>query len=172
MPWSRGVDTELFRPRKVRLFGDDPVFLYVGRIAVEKNIKAFLDLDLPGRKVLVGGGPQAEELKRLYPDALFAGPREGEALAEAYASADVFVFPSLTDTFGLVHARGARLRRSGRRVPGERAEGRADRPEGRRCSVPICRRRRWRRSTSTPARHGRMRSAIAGRIRRASSSRT
>jgi glycosyltransferase involved in cell wall biosynthesis len=102
MLWSRGVDTELFRPRNVRLFGDGPVFLYVGRIAVEKNIRAFLDLDLPGRKVLIGSGPQAEELKRLYPDALFAGPREGEALAEAYASADVFVFPSLTDTFGLV----------------------------------------------------------------------
>jgi glycosyltransferase involved in cell wall biosynthesis len=102
MLWSRGVDTELFKPRNVRLFGDGPVFLYVGRIAVEKNIKAFLDLDLPGRKVLVGGGPQAEELKRRYPEALFTGPREGEALAEAYASADVFVFPSLTDTFGLV----------------------------------------------------------------------
>ena len=102
MPWSRGVDTELFRPRKVRLFGEQPVFLYVGRIAVEKNIKAFLDLDLPGRKVLVGGGPQARELGRLYPDAIFTGPREGEELAEAYASADVFVFPSLTDTFGLV----------------------------------------------------------------------
>jgi glycosyltransferase involved in cell wall biosynthesis len=102
MPWSRGVDTELFRPRDIRLFGDKPVFLYVGRIAVEKNIKAFLDLDLPGRKVLVGGGPQAAELERAYPDALFTGPRQGEALAEAYASADVFVFPSLTDTFGLV----------------------------------------------------------------------
>jgi glycosyltransferase involved in cell wall biosynthesis len=102
MPWSRGVDTDLYRPRNVRLFGDGPVFLYVGRIAVEKNIKTFLDLDLPGRKVLVGGGPQLDELKRLYPDALFAGHREGEALAEAYASADVFVFPSLTDTFGLV----------------------------------------------------------------------
>jgi 1,2-diacylglycerol 3-alpha-glucosyltransferase/glucuronosyltransferase len=69
---------------------------------VEKNIKAFLDLDLPGRKVLVGGGPQAAELERLYPDALFAGPMHGEELAQAYASADVFVFPSLTDTFGLV----------------------------------------------------------------------
>jgi glycosyltransferase involved in cell wall biosynthesis len=102
MPWSRGVDTDLYKPRNVRLFGDQPVFLYVGRIAVEKNIKAFLDLDLAGRKVLVGGGPQLDELKRLYPDALFAGHREGEALAEAYASADVFVFPSLTDTFGLV----------------------------------------------------------------------
>ena len=102
MPWSRGVDTELFRPRKIRLFGPAPVFLYVGRVAVEKNVKAFLDLDLPGRKVVVGGGPQAADLARLYPDVLFTGPREGEALAEAYASADVFVFPSLTDTFGLV----------------------------------------------------------------------
>jgi glycosyltransferase involved in cell wall biosynthesis len=102
MLWSRGVDTQLFRPRKVRLFGAGPVFLYVGRVAVEKNIKAFLDLDLPGRKVVVGSGPQDEELRRLYPDVLFAGPKEGEELARAYASADVFVFPSLTDTFGLV----------------------------------------------------------------------
>jgi glycosyltransferase involved in cell wall biosynthesis len=102
MLWSRGVDTELFKPRNVRLFGEGPVFLCVGRIAVEKNIKAFLDLDLPGRKVLIGAGPQAAELQRRYPEALFTGPREGEALAQAYASADVFVFPSLTDTFGLV----------------------------------------------------------------------
>jgi glycosyltransferase involved in cell wall biosynthesis len=102
MLWSRGVDTELFRPRPVRLFGAKHVFLYVGRIAVEKNIKAFLDLDLPGRKVLVGGGPQIAELARLYPDALFTGPKHGEELAQAYASADAFVFPSLTDTFGLV----------------------------------------------------------------------
>jgi glycosyltransferase involved in cell wall biosynthesis len=102
MLWSRGVDTELFRPRPVRLFGAKPVFLYAGRIAVEKNIKAFLDLDLPGRKVLVGGGPQIAELARLYPDALFTGPKHGEELAQAYASADAFVFPSLTDTFGLV----------------------------------------------------------------------
>ncbi|MGC1180398.1 MAG: glycosyltransferase family 1 protein [Methyloceanibacter sp.] len=102
MLWSRGVDTELFRPRKVRMFGEEPVFLYVGRIAVEKNIKAFLDLELPGRKVLVGSGPQAAELERLYLDALFTGPKHGEDLALAYASSDVFVFPSLTDTFGLV----------------------------------------------------------------------
>ena len=102
MLWSRGVDTELFKPRSVRQFGKKPVFLYVGRIAVEKNIKAFLDLDLPGRKVVVGSGPQEAELKRLYPDVLFAGPKEGEDLARAYSSADVFVFPSLTDTFGLV----------------------------------------------------------------------
>ncbi|MFD0987661.1 glycosyltransferase family 4 protein [Methyloligella solikamskensis] len=102
MYWSRGVDTELFRPRPVRLFGDEPVFLYVGRIAVEKNIEAFLNLDLPGRKVLTGGGPQAAELEKRYPDAIFTGPKHGEELAEIYASADVFVFPSLTDTFGLV----------------------------------------------------------------------
>jgi len=102
MLWSRGVDTNLFRPQRVREFGDDPVFLYVGRIAVEKNIEAFLDLDLPGKKVLVGSGPQSTELARKYPDALFAGARQGEDLARAYASADVFVFPSLTDTFGLV----------------------------------------------------------------------
>jgi glycosyltransferase involved in cell wall biosynthesis len=102
MRWTRGVDVDLFKPRNVRLFGEQPVFLYVGRIAVEKNIKAFLDLDLPGRKVLVGSGPQTAELQRLYPDALFTGPKEGEELAKAYASADVFVFPSLTDTFGLV----------------------------------------------------------------------
>jgi glycosyltransferase involved in cell wall biosynthesis len=102
MRWSRGVDTELFRPRDVRLFGKEPVFLYVGRIAVEKNIKAFLDLELPGRKVLVGSGPQAAALERAYPDALFTGRKQGQDLALAYASADVFAFPSLTDTFGLV----------------------------------------------------------------------
>lgn len=102
MRWTRGVDVDLFKPRNVRLFGEQPVFLYVGRVAVEKNIKAFLDLDLPGRKVVVGGGPQAAELARRYPDTLFTGPKQGEDLAKAYASADAFVFPSLTDTFGLV----------------------------------------------------------------------
>lgn len=102
MRWTRGVDVDLFRPRNVRYFGEGPVFLYVGRVSVEKNIEAFLDLDLPGRKVVVGGGPQLAELKRSYPDVLFTGAKEGEELAEAYASGDVFVFPSLTDTFGLV----------------------------------------------------------------------
>jgi glycosyltransferase involved in cell wall biosynthesis len=92
MPWSRGVDTKLFKPRNVRLFGPAPVFLYVGRIAVEKNVSAFLALDLPGRKVVVGDGPQAGELKRLYPEALFTGPLAGEVLADSYASADAFVF--------------------------------------------------------------------------------
>jgi glycosyltransferase involved in cell wall biosynthesis len=102
MRWTRGVDVGLFRPRDVRLFGKEPVFLYVGRVAVEKNIKAFLDLELPGRKVVVGSGPQLDELTKRYPHALFTGAKEGEELAEAYASADVFVFPSRTDTFGLV----------------------------------------------------------------------
>ena len=101
--WSRGVDTDVFHPRSLRRFGDDgPVFLYVGRVAVEKNLDAFLSLDLPGRKVVVGDGPAREALQARYPDVLFAGVLTGEALAEAYASADVFVFPSLTDTFGIV----------------------------------------------------------------------
>ncbi|WP_240606411.1 glycosyltransferase family 4 protein [Phenylobacterium kunshanense] len=105
--WSRGVDTETFRPRaddEPDLFADlpKPVFLYVGRVAVEKNIEAFLALDLPGSKVVVGPGPQLEELKTKYPTAIFKGPKSGDDLAAHYRSADVFVFPSLTDTFGLV----------------------------------------------------------------------
>jgi glycosyltransferase involved in cell wall biosynthesis len=102
LPWTRGVDTDLFRPRRVRVFGDGPVFLYAGRVAVEKNIEAFLCLDLPGVKVVVGDGPQLAELEARYPSAIFTGVREGLSLAECYASADVFVFPSLTDTFGMV----------------------------------------------------------------------
>jgi glycosyltransferase involved in cell wall biosynthesis len=102
-PWSRGVDLTLFQPEPREDWGlPRPVFLYVGRVAVEKNIAAFLDLDLPGSKVVVGGGPQLESLRRDYPAVLFTGPRYGEALARSYAGADVFVFPSLTDTFGLV----------------------------------------------------------------------
>jgi glycosyltransferase involved in cell wall biosynthesis len=101
--WSRGVDTDLFRPRdKSWLDLPRPVFLYVGRVAVEKNIEAFLRLDLPGTKLLVGDGPQMETLRRRYPDVVFAGMKRGEELARHYAAADVFVFPSLTDTFGLV----------------------------------------------------------------------
>ncbi|WP_083509780.1 glycosyltransferase family 4 protein [Hyphomicrobium sulfonivorans] len=102
MPWTRGVDTDLFHPRDIRLFGDGPVFLYVGRVSTEKNIGAFLNLDLPGRKVVVGGGPQLDELRARYPDVTFTGKRTGEELAQCYASADVFVFPSRTDTFGIV----------------------------------------------------------------------
>ncbi len=102
-PWSRGVDLDLFKPEPREDWAlPRPVFLYVGRVAVEKNIEAFLDLDLPGSKVVVGGGPQLESLRRSYPGVAFVGPRYGEALARSYAGADVFVFPSLTDTFGLV----------------------------------------------------------------------
>jgi 1,2-diacylglycerol 3-alpha-glucosyltransferase/glucuronosyltransferase len=103
MAWTRGVDTELFAPRPVRRFGDDePVFLYVGRVAIEKNIDAFLNADLPGKKVVVGDGPQLLELKQRFPEVTFTGKRTGEDLAECFASADVFVMPSRTETFGIV----------------------------------------------------------------------
>lgn len=107
--WSRGVDIEQFHPSKRGIDGgiypEDwprPIFAYVGRVAVEKNIEAFLKLDLPGTKVVVGGGPALEELQQKYPSAHFLGPKFGEELARCYADADVFVFPSFTDTFGLV----------------------------------------------------------------------
>jgi glycosyltransferase involved in cell wall biosynthesis len=100
--WPRGVDTALFHPREVDLCLPKPVFLNVGRVAVEKNLEAFLDLDLPGTKVIVGDGPARRALAQKYPEAVFLGSLQGEALAAVYASADVFVFPSRTDTFGLV----------------------------------------------------------------------
>jgi glycosyltransferase involved in cell wall biosynthesis len=102
LPWVGGVDARLFRPRKERLFGRaSPVFLYVGRLAIEKNIEAFLDLNLPGLKVVVGDGPYRCSLQRRYPEAIFCGWKFGEDLAQHYASADVFVFPSRTDSFGM-----------------------------------------------------------------------
>ena len=100
--WPRGVDAQLFHPRAGDLGLPRPIFLSVGRVAVEKNLEAFLDLDLPGTKVVVGDGPARAALQRKYPQAVFLGARQGEELAEAYAAADVFVFPSKTDTFGLV----------------------------------------------------------------------
>jgi glycosyltransferase involved in cell wall biosynthesis len=100
--WPRGVDAGQFHPRAVDLGLPRPVFLCVGRVAVEKNLEAFLDLDLPGTKVIVGDGPARAALARNYPQAVFLGARQGEELAQAYAAADVFVFPSKTDTFGLV----------------------------------------------------------------------
>ena len=101
--WTRGVDLELFRPEPREDWAlPRPIFAYVGRIAVEKNIGAFLALDLPGSKLVVGDGPQRRSLQRAHPGAHFAGVRHGPALARAYAGADAFVFPSVTDTFGLV----------------------------------------------------------------------
>ncbi|WP_019960008.1 glycosyltransferase family 4 protein [Woodsholea maritima] len=107
-PWARGVDTDLFHPDKRGIDGgvykgmEGPISLYVGRIAVEKNLEAFLKTDIPGTKVLVGPGPQFDELKARYPEAHFVGSKSGEELARYFADADIFVFPSLTDTFGLV----------------------------------------------------------------------
>ncbi|WP_343563432.1 glycosyltransferase family 4 protein [Kiloniella sp. b19] len=101
--WTRGVDLECFNPEGERAHCfDEPLFLYVGRVSVEKNIEAFLALDLPGRKMVVGDGPQLESLKARWPEVLFSGARFGEDLAAHYRSGDVFVFPSRTDTFGLV----------------------------------------------------------------------
>ncbi len=104
--WGRGVDLKVFRadvgscPDYEGL--ERPIQLYVGRVAVEKNIEAFLKTDRPGTKVIVGDGPALSELKARYPDAVFLGKRGGDDLARCYADADVFVFPSKTDTFGLV----------------------------------------------------------------------
>ncbi|MBB4167800.1 glycosyltransferase involved in cell wall biosynthesis [Rhizobium sp. BK538] len=103
MPWSRGIDAGQFHPTPLEdaPFGlPRPVFMTVGRVALEKNLPAFLDLDLPGSKVVVGDGPARAELEKRYPDVLFTGLKVGEELAKTYAQADVFVFPSLTDTFG------------------------------------------------------------------------
>lgn len=103
MPWSRGVDLDLYRPRTVSTVDwPRPIFLNVGRVAVEKNLEAFLSLDLPGTKVIVGDGPQRAALEARYPGAVFLGSKTGQELADIYAQADVFVFPSLTDTFGVV----------------------------------------------------------------------
>lgn len=101
--WSRGVDTELFKPTdRAALELPRPISLYVGRVAVEKNIPAFLDLDLPGSKVVVGDGPQWAQLRKAYPGVTFLGALRDDELADIYSAADVFVFPSKTDTFGLV----------------------------------------------------------------------
>ncbi len=104
--WGRGVDTSLFHPSEhthpALASLPRPIFMNVGRVAVEKNLAAFLDLDLPGSKVIVGDGPEYVEMRRRYPHVTFMGALSGESLAQSYASAHVFVFPSITDTFGLV----------------------------------------------------------------------
>jgi len=101
--WTRGVDTALFRPGcEPAIALPRPVFLYIGRIAIEKNLPAFLDLDLPGSKLVVGDGPALASMRRRYPLVHFAGAQSGEALVRHYAAADVMVMPSRTETFGLV----------------------------------------------------------------------
>jgi glycosyltransferase involved in cell wall biosynthesis len=101
--WTRGVDTDLFRPdRAIELPFPRPIFACVGRVAVEKNLEAFLSLNLPGTKLVIGSGPQEDELKQRFPNAKFLGLIENGKLAAHLAAADVFVFPSRTDTFGVV----------------------------------------------------------------------
>ena len=101
--WTRGVDTELFRlERAIDIDLPRPIFVTVGRVAVEKNLAAFLALDLPGSKVVIGEGPQERDLRRDFPNAKYLGLLQGTALAAHLAAADVFVFPSKTDTFGVV----------------------------------------------------------------------
>lgn len=104
--WSRGIDTQIFRPDTTPLARlsevPRPILLSVGRVAVEKNLEAFLGANISGTKVVVGDGPMLGTLKRRFPDAIFTGALVGQELASAYAAADVFVFPSRTDTFGLV----------------------------------------------------------------------
>ena len=101
--WGRGVDTDLFRPARLNDgSGPDRRLLYVGRVAAEKNIEAFLSLDIPGKKVVVGDGPSRSDLQKKYPQADWLGYLHGSELAREYAKADVFVFPSKTDTFGIV----------------------------------------------------------------------
>ncbi|ACK49921.1 glycosyl transferase group 1 [Methylocella silvestris BL2] len=103
MFWSRGVDHRLFSPdRRIKLDLPGPIYLYAGRLAPEKNIEGFLSLDLPGSKVVVGDGPSRRALEAAYPDAHFVGAKDSDTLAAYYASSDVFVFPSRTDTFGMV----------------------------------------------------------------------
>ena len=102
--WGRGVDMARFQPGKSEVFAHlpGPRLLYVGRVAAEKNVEAFLSLDVAGTKIVVGDGPDRARLEKLYPDVVFCGSRHGDGLVEAYQGADVFVFPSRTDTFGNV----------------------------------------------------------------------
>jgi glycosyltransferase involved in cell wall biosynthesis len=103
--WTKGVDCDVFRPIPGGLENlSKPILLYAGRISVEKNLEAFLKLPIKGSKVIVGDGPYLNKLKKDFPDAVFTGRLSGDDLSRAYSAADVFVFPSLTDTFGLVLA--------------------------------------------------------------------
>jgi glycosyltransferase involved in cell wall biosynthesis len=100
--WSHGIDLDLFRPCTVPSRWRHPVFLFVGRVSVEKNLESFLRLELPGSKVVCGGGPLLDRLRARYPAVHWTGPLPREQLVAHYAAADVFVYPSRTDTFGLV----------------------------------------------------------------------
>ncbi|HTH73486.1 MAG TPA: glycosyltransferase family 1 protein [Trinickia sp.] len=101
--WTRGVDLDIFHPMESKVLNTArPIFLYVGRVAIEKNVEAFLKLDLPGSKWVAGEGPALAELKSRYPEVNYLGVLSQAELAKVYAAADVFVFPSRTDTFGLV----------------------------------------------------------------------
>ena len=101
--WTRGANHGAFqKPKKINLEYKRPIYLYVGRVSIEKNIRAFLDLDLEGTKLIVGKGPDLDKLKKEYPEAKFKGERTNGELASYFASSDVFVFPSKTDTFGIV----------------------------------------------------------------------
>jgi glycosyltransferase involved in cell wall biosynthesis len=102
--WQRGVDTQLFRPQSKGFLNlPRPIAAYVGRVAVEKNVEAFLRMPWPGSKIVIGDGPETPRLKAQFPEAVYAGYRFGEDLAAHLAAADILVFPSLTDTFGLVN---------------------------------------------------------------------
>ena len=101
--WTRGANHGAFQnPKKINLEYKRPIYLYVGRVSIEKNIRAFLDLELEGTKLVVGKGPDLDKLKKEYPEAIFKGQRTNGELASYFASSDVFVFPSKTDTFGIV----------------------------------------------------------------------
>ncbi len=101
--WTRGVNSNIFgKIKKAEISKPAPIFIYVGRVAIEKNIKAFLDIDIQGSKIVVGAGPQLDELKKKYKDVLFTGMLEEKEVAAYLAASDVFVFPSKTDTFGIV----------------------------------------------------------------------
>ena len=101
--WTRGANHGAFqKPKKINLEYKRPIYLYVGRVSIEKNIRAFLDLDLEGTKLIVGKGPDLDKLQKEYPEAKFKGERTNGELASYFASSDVFVFPSKTDTFGIV----------------------------------------------------------------------
>ncbi len=131
--WSRGVDLDIFHPQESKVLNTArPIFLYVGRVAVEKNVEAFLKLDLPGSKWVCGEGPQLAELKSRYPEANYLGVLSQPELAKVYAAADVFVFPSRTDTFGLVLLEALACGLPVAAFPGHRPDRRARRRPGRR----------------------------------------